>query len=197
MSTTFCMIRHGQTDWNLQRRYQGQIDIPLNSKGLLQAKNAFLTLQGQVFEALYSSDLQRALQTAAEIGRAVNLPVLTDKRLREIHQGDWEGQLIDEVFLTDPDGVNAVYTDPHSIGRPGGESILIVAERVQLCLTDLSMLYNHHKVLVVSHGLAIATAICISRKIPLAETRKYIPNNCELTEIQFPYADDLVNYEKL
>ena len=187
MSTTFYLVRHGQTDWNLQRRYQGQIDIPLNSKGLLQAKDAANALQGQNFDALYSSDLQRALQTAVEIAGVVNLPVLTDIRLREIHQGDWEGRLIDDVFKSDPDSVTAVYSDPNMVCRPGGESIFMVAERVQMCLTELSTRYNHKKVLIVSHGLAIATAICVSQSIPLTEARNYIPNNCQLTEIQFPY----------
>ncbi len=181
------MIRHGQTDWNLQRRYQGQIDIPLNSTGLLQAKNAAATLRGQAFDALYSSDLQRAAQTAAEISEVLNLAVLTDVRLREIHQGDWEGRLIDAVFKDDPENVKAVYADPRTTRRPGGESILDLADRVRGCLLDLNMRHDHQKVLVVSHGLAIATAICSSKNIPLTKARNYIPNNCQETEIHFPF----------
>ncbi len=179
------MIRHGQTDWNLQRRYQGQIDIPLNSIGLLQAENAANSLRGQVFDALYSSDLQRAMQTASEIGKVVNLTVLTDVRLREIHQGDWEGLSIDDVFQDDTHNVNAVYADPITTRRPGGESIVDLAERVTRCLTDLSLCHNHQKVLVVSHGLAIATAICTAKNIALSNARNFIPENCQVTDIEF------------
>lgn len=185
MSTTFFIVRHGQTDWNLQRRYQGQIDIPLNNAGLLQAKEIANALSGRQFDALYSSDLQRAIQTAQEIAGAIYLPIQKDSRLREIHQGDWEGKLMDEVLQDDPISVGMVYQNPDINRRPGGESIGDVSERIQACLQELSVLHRRKKVFIVSHGLAIATAICINKGIPLTRARDYIPNNCQITEIQF------------
>lgn len=184
MPTIFTMVRHGQTDWNLQRRYQGQIDIFLNASGILQAKELANSLSGMRFDGLISSDLQRAMQTASEIAAIIHLPVQQDIRLREIHQGDWEGRLMDDVFQNDPLSVDQVYKDPDNYKRPGGESIAGLARRIQSCLQELSQLNGDKKIIVVSHGLAIATAICISRNIPLIEARNYIPNNCQLTEIQ-------------
>lgn len=184
MSTRFFLVRHGQTDWNKQRRYQGQKDIPLNQMGLAQAYQIALSFTNQPFDALYSSDLRRAFQTATEISKVVGLPIQLDDRLREIHQGDWEGRLIDDVFLHDPTSVDMVYAQPHSTRRPGGESIADLAQRIQNCLRELNQRHNGGRVIIVSHGLAIATAICAQENHPLSKAREFIPDNCQVTTIQ-------------
>jgi 2,3-bisphosphoglycerate-dependent phosphoglycerate mutase len=91
--TEIWLVRHGQTDWNLEGRLQGQLDVPLNETGMGQVRLLAATLQGKRFGALFSSDLMRARQTAECVSTAVNLPIFFDKRLREISQGQFEGML--------------------------------------------------------------------------------------------------------
>lgn len=171
--TELHLIRHGQTDWNLVGRYQGQADIPLNATGLAQARALALKLNGQRFDALFSSDLQRAYQTAQAISRVLNLPVQLHRSLREIHMGAWEGKLLAEV--------SQGYTQnksPHS--KPaGGESVTDVAARLKLAADEICRANPGKRVLVVSHGLALATLVCQAQNIPLEEIYEHIPDNAE------------------
>src|SRR5690349_10093577 len=83
--TRICIVRHGETDWNAARRIQGQTDIPLNDTGRLQAKATAQGLRGQHFAAIYSSDLQRAHDTAEATAQVLQLPVQAETGLRERH----------------------------------------------------------------------------------------------------------------
>src|SRR4030067_2492051 len=91
------LIRHGETDWNVDGRWQGQADVPLNARGIAQAEETAQSLSNVKFAAIYSSDLARARQTAEALSRIVGLPVQTDARLREIHQGAWQGLRVPEI----------------------------------------------------------------------------------------------------
>jgi len=178
-------MRHGQTDWNFQNRYQGQLDIPLNDKGINQAIIAAKKLSGQSFDFLYSSDLLRAVQTAEQLANVINLPIQKDPRLREVNQGQWQGLLISEVF--DP-LINASSDLNESIEfrhPPGGESISEVADRVWNCLAELAQKHTHQKIILVSHGMAIATALCKFRNIPLWKAKEIIPENCEIVSMKW------------
>ena len=179
------LVRHGQTDWNLEGRYQGQADIPLNQTGMEQARLLSLSLHEVSFSAIYSSDLKRARLTADYLSAIFNLPVRIDRRLREINQGEWEGQLISEIrkrYRTQlPSGEKAIFMQP-----PGGEAVLEVAERMQEAANEMA--YNHRgeKVLVVSHGLSVATLLCRVRAIPLDVVYSQIPENAQPTQIFWP-----------
>ncbi|HSM24624.1 MAG TPA: histidine phosphatase family protein [Anaerolineaceae bacterium] len=177
LSTTIYFIRHGETDWNLQQRYQGQKDIPLNTTGTNQAQKIASSLVGKKFSALYSSDLSRAVQTAQEIEKIVNLPITTNPSLREINQGEWEGQYIKDVLTAQGDVVRSIYMNPYTSRKPGGESIGEVAERMYTFLDQLVEKHNQETIIVVSHGLAIATVLCKVRELPLEMAVKNIPEN--------------------
>ncbi|MHB8133225.1 MAG: histidine phosphatase family protein [Anaerolineaceae bacterium] len=187
MTTTFHLIRHGQTDWNIQNRYQGQVDVPLNETGINQARNAAKMLAGQSFNLLYSSDLMRAVQTAEELSKVVDLPIHKDPRLREINQGQWQGLLIDEVLNPKMESISTKVETIESFHPPDGESIIEVADRVWRCLDDLAKIHTHHNIILVSHGMAIATALCKFRGIPLWQTKENIPENCEIVQIKWNY----------
>lgn len=171
--TELHLIRHGQTDWNVAGRYQGQADIPLNTVGLAQARALAERLSGQRFDALFSSDLQRAYQTAEAIAAAVGLPIHALRVLREIHMGEWEGKLLAEV--------SQGYTQnksPHSKPQ-GGESVAQVAARLAQAADSICRAHPGGRVLVVSHGLALATLVCQARSIPLEQVYEHIPDNAE------------------
>lgn len=173
----FCLVRHGQTDWNLQGRYQGQSDVPLNENGRLQARALARQLQGQYFTAVYTSDLRRARETAEIIAETAGLPVILDPRLREIDQGEWEGQLVEAIKARYTDLWQQRTEDPASVRPPGGETVVEVARRVYAALDDITCQHPDGPVLVVSHGLALATVICKLRSIPVGQAYTVIPDN--------------------
>lgn len=175
--TTIYLIRHGETDWNREQRYQGQQDIPLNSTGIEQAQLIADNLNGHLFSALYSSDLMRAYQTAQEIAKKVKLSITTHPALREINQGEWEGRYIKDVLASSGDEVRVVYQNPYTARKPGGESIGEVAERMYSYLDHLAEKHDQQTIIVVSHGLAIATVLCKDRKLPLEMAIRNIPEN--------------------
>ncbi|MGD0751060.1 MAG: histidine phosphatase family protein [Anaerolineales bacterium] len=177
--TELCLVRHGQTDWNLQGRYQGQSDVSLNQNGLAQARTLARQIQGQTFAAIYSSDLKRAKETALIIATAMHLPVIFDARLREINQGEWEGQLVDIIRARYENLWQKRSVDPASLRPPGGETVGELAERIQAALDDIVHLHPGLSVLIVSHGLALATALCKVRGIPIGQAYTVIPENAQ------------------
>lgn len=94
--TEIIFIRHGLTDWNIERRAQGQSDIPLNNKGRKQARQLATRLKNSKWHLIFSSDLLRASETASIVADSLGLVVQTDQRLREIHKGETEGTTLEE-----------------------------------------------------------------------------------------------------
>lgn len=177
--TRFCLVRHGQTDWNIEGRYQGQSDVPLNTTGRVQATTLTLKLTGQSFSAIYSSDLKRAKETAEIVAAMLNLPVSVDTRLREINQGDWEGQLAKDIQSQFTELWQEWKETPARIRPPNGESVDEVAHRIYAVLDEISIRYPSGLVLIVSHGLAIATVLCKQQNLKIEQAYKIIPNNAE------------------
>lgn len=175
----YCLVRHGQTDWNLEGRYQGQSDVPLNENGRLQARTLAQLLQGQNFTAVYTSDLQRARETAEIAAAIFGLTAIPDLRLREIHQGEWEGQLVEVIKALYAGLWQQRSVDPASIRPPGGETVEEVARRVYAALDDIARQHSAGPVLVVSHGLALATVICRVRNISIGQAYTVIPDNAK------------------
>jgi probable phosphoglycerate mutase len=150
--TRFCIVRHGETDWNAARRMQGQIDIPLNAAGRAQAAATAAGLAGECFDALYSSDLMRTWQTAQPIAAACRLEVRALPGLRERHYGRMQGMTADEARKCLPE-IHAAYAgrDPqHDL--EGGESLTAFAQRVATTLGELAAAHADETVLVVAHG---------------------------------------------
>lgn len=181
--TEFWLVRHGQTDWNLAGRYQGQSDIPLNQTGIEQARTLAQKLDGMSFDAIYSSDLSRAFQTASIAAEKLHLPVRKDRRLREICQGTWEGMSLQEVREKYIEDFDRGAADPTFSRAPGGESVLEVATRMAEAANDIHKNHPHGKILLVSHGLAVSTLYCQSNGISLTQVYKHIPDNAVATKI--------------
>lgn len=183
--TTLYLIRHGQTDWNLEGRYQGQADVPLNATGRAQAEALATQLQGRTFMALYTSDLQRARETADILARVVALPVQGEPRLREINQGEWEGQLVTAIKTRYTELWAQRTTDPANLRPPGGETVAEVAARMYAALDDIAYAHPNESVLIVSHGLALATVLCRVQNFPLAQAYQHIPENATPVDVSW------------
>jgi broad specificity phosphatase PhoE len=177
------LVRHGQTDWNLARRYQGQKDIPLNAEGLKQAQLLAGQLASKSFDAIYSSDLQRAWQTAQVLHQGRGIPLKTDIRLREICFGEWEGEVFSEMLAKFPNRFALSRSDPGIVMAPGGESVAQVAARTSSFADEISILYPSGRVLIVTHGMALATLVCRANGVPLTEAHKIVPENALPVEI--------------
>ena len=137
------LIRHGQTDWNVERKIQGQTDISLNSNGKQQAEEAANEIANLKIDRIISSDLSRAKETAEIINKKVGAEITYDKRLREVNYGDFEGIQIDK--FTDKDWVIFNET-PEKIK---GESRQQVYDRVKSFIDEIK---DDENVLVVTHG---------------------------------------------
>ena len=143
--TRVLVLRHGQSEWNRLRRWQGQADIDLDDEGARQAAAAGEVLGA--FDAIWASDLARARRTAEIIAAAVGIgPVRTDARLRETHVGPWEGLTHAEVDAGWP-GYLAAHLRPE-----GFEPYEQAAERMRRALVDIAAPQPGGEVLVVSHG---------------------------------------------
>ena len=116
-TTTFYIVRHGQTDWNVQKKIQGHTDIPLNETGHMESKRLAAELTGTTFDVAYSSDLKRAYETSLIIKNNHALDVFKDKRLRERHFGKWEGRYFSELDALTNEDKSDVETDEAMIQR--------------------------------------------------------------------------------
>ncbi len=145
-----CLVRHGETDWNVEHRMQGWTDIPLNARGRQQAQALAAALRDTAFDAVVSSPLQRALHTAQAVaqGREVRL----EPRLRERHHGEVQGLTRDEMRVAHPALHAALVARRPGYLPPGGESIEAFDARVRAALTDLREAHAGCTVLAVAHG---------------------------------------------
>ena len=141
------LIRHGQTDWNIDKKIQGQTDIPLNENGKLQAKNISEDISKLKIDRIISSDLSRAKETANIINENIGVKIDFDKRLREVGYGDLEGTLVDtlteetwDIFNKTPEKLN-------------GETRVEVYKRIKSFFDELKR--EDGNTLVVTHGGAI------------------------------------------
>jgi glucosyl-3-phosphoglycerate phosphatase len=159
--------RHGRTASNAGGRFQGQLDVPLDEVGRVQAKDAAEQLAAEI-EAevgtsrpcrLVSSDLSRAHETAMALGSRLGLPVTTDAALRELSLGSWQGLTHDEVIAVDPEGYAAWRSGSYESRAGGGESRNQVAERTERAIRDYAAEQDGGVLVVASHGAALRGAV--------------------------------------
>ncbi|GAP13829.1 fructose-2,6-bisphosphatase [Longilinea arvoryzae] len=184
--TEIWLVRHGETEWNREQRFMGQQDIPLNRAGLQQAADLAVSLRGQHFNALYSSDLLRARQTAEALAAALKLPLRLDARLREVMLGVWQGQTHADVQARYPLQWAERYANPPDFRPPAGETIAEMAARAYPVLDEIAAAYPRGLVLLVSHGILLAALICRARGLPLALIYAQNPANARPEIIDWP-----------
>jgi broad specificity phosphatase PhoE len=151
------LIRHGQTDWNADRRWQGHADVPLNEVGKAQARALAERLDGWQLNAMYSSDLKRAAMTAEILGRSLNLKPIHNPAWRERNVGFFAGLTNDEVQQAYPEAWHEMQRGV--VNPPGGEHFLELYERVVGAYEQLLHQHAEGTVAVVSHGGALHALI--------------------------------------
>ena len=150
------LVRHGETESNRQKRYQGWMESPLSEKGLKQAEKAGLFLGNNNIDGLFCSDLERAFHTARVIGSFCGLKPEISPLLREIHFGRWEGMTYNEIEARWGEDIRRWFDDPFTRSAPEGETIEQVCERMLAFLNELPLKRpDCNRVIVVSHGGSI------------------------------------------
>jgi probable phosphoglycerate mutase len=179
------LIRHGETEWNLQRRMQGQQDSPLTPLGLQQARQVALRLRSVPHTALYSSDLGRAWQTARCIAGETGRDVVREPGLRERRFGIFEGLTNAEIEVRHPD-LHALFEkrDPHFV-MPGGESAAQFHERCLGTLETIARRHHGETVVVVTHGLVLDALYRAACKMPLHQARGFPLLNCSISTFRY------------
>jgi probable phosphoglycerate mutase len=150
--TRIILIRHGETDWNTQTRIQGHIDIALNRRGRWQAQRLGAALADEGLAAVYSSDLQRARETAQAVADASGLSVQVSPTLRERAFGSFEGHTFAEIEAQWPEHAMRWRRRDPSFGPPGGETLLAFFERSLQAVHDLAAAHHGQAVAMVAHG---------------------------------------------
>jgi len=156
-TTTALLIRHGQTDWNVERRWQGHYDAPLNAAGREQACRLARRLAGWPIEAIYSSDLRRAAETAQILGDAVGLTPVLDPAWRELHVGAFEGHTREEIRERFPEAWAQM--SQGFIQAPQGESLSELGRRVAPRFEQLLAEHEAQMFAIVSHGATLRSLL--------------------------------------
>lgn len=151
-ATRVIAIRHGETAWNVDNRIQGQLDIGLNEAGLWQAARVAQALSDEPIDTIYASDLSRAWQTAQAIAEVVACPLRPDLGLRERAFGEFEGLTYAEIEATWPDMSRQWRQREPLWAPPGGESLVVLRERVLTTVTHLAAQHIGGQIVLVAHG---------------------------------------------
>ena len=157
--TTIYLTRHGQTEWNKARIMQGWQNSPLTPLGKTQAKQLGERLKAIKFDALYSSDSDRAFHTAKIIRHTRNQEITKLPALREIHLGEWEGKPISEFEQSYPTQFHNFWNCPHLFTSSTGENFFDVKERVIQAIDEIINRHPQDCVLIVTHAIVVKTIL--------------------------------------
>lgn len=184
-ATRLLVIRHGETAWNTESRIQGHIDIPLNEKGRWQAERLAHALADEHIHAIYSSDLQRARDTAEAIASGNGLDVMLDMQLRERHFGRFEGMTQDEIAAVWPEEARRWRDRDPSYGPEGGEVLTRFYERSVAALTRLALRHPGQQIAVVAHGGVLDCFYRAANGVTLEQPRGWKITNASINRLLF------------
>jgi phosphoserine phosphatase len=172
--TRILLIRHGETDWNRIRRFQGRSNLPLNQNGKDQAHALALALEDESLTAIYSSPLIRTLETARLIKVFhPSIPLFEEEGLVEMNLGEFEGMEAQHWAAEYPDFLRTWQETPASVTMPGGESLQEVQTRTIGTLERITKLYpTESTLLLCSHNFVNLTMLCYALRVPLDRFRE-------------------------
>lgn len=178
------IVRHGQTNWNILGKVQGQEDIELNEIGKEQAKKLASKLTKEKIDIIYTSDLKRSYQTAKIISDTINSNIIIDKNLREIHFGNWQGLTLTNIKKDFKKEYIIWRTEPHKLNLPGAEKLIEVQERMKKIINNVLRSENQN-ILIVSHATAIKTLILGILDLDLAKFNNIKIDNTSISIIEY------------
>jgi broad specificity phosphatase PhoE len=170
VATTLVLVRHGETDWNRERRFQGRADQPLNEAGRNQARELAKLLHDEPVSALYTSPLRRASETAEILAGTFGLQAEPLDALLEIDVGAWEGLTIEEVRATHREQADEDWRSGWEDGETYGE----LSKRVVPALVELGTKHEGEQVLAVTHAGPLRAAIAASMRLSYDDARPLI-----------------------
>ncbi|MBV7276670.1 histidine phosphatase family protein [Clostridiaceae bacterium UIB06] len=154
--TIIYLARHGQTEWNLEKRMQGHKNSPLTKLGITQAEGLYNRLLEETIDIIYSSGSKRAYDTAAIIGGNRCIPIIVKQELREIHMGDWEGLQQSDIISRYYEAWSHFWNKPHLYVPTGlGESYQELQDRVIPVIKDIINLNGGKTILIVTHRITL------------------------------------------
>lgn len=154
------LLRHGETTWNIEGRYQGQEDTPLSPRGLEQGRKAALALKNIPIDRAISSPLSRSFETCRMASDYHHLTVMKDGRLIEISHGLWEGIHADEIEARYPKEFRLWHTHPEQVQMPEGENLEDVRKRAREAFDEYAAKYDGETVLVAAHDAVNKAIVC-------------------------------------
>lgn len=179
--TKLLLVRHGITEMNSLMKFSGHTDVDLNEEGFRQVEKLGERLAKEQIDAVYCSDLKRAVSTAEVISRGHGTEISSCFELREINYGDAEGLSFDEISRQYPEVTKALRDFSPELSFPGGEDFKGFTARVCSFLDKLDNHAEEHTVLIVAHGGSLRTLICDLLAIGQEHWRKFRFDNASLT----------------
>ena len=182
--TRLCIVRHGETAWNAEHRVQGQLDVPLNAIGLAQAQATSKVLGQEKFDAIYSSDLSRAQQTAQPAADLLSMKILIEKDLRERHYGIFERLTYAEVKARFPEDYARFEAREPEYAFRTGESLKDFSARSIAVISRLAKQHENESILVFTHGGVLDKLFRYITGLPLSAERKFGVPNAGLNRVE-------------
>lgn len=183
--TTLLVIRHGETEWNVEERFQGHGDSPLTDAGRAQAQAIALRMKDIPFDTLVSSDLGRAMETASIITEQTGHIVREDARLRERNFGDLEGLTFQTIKERYARILNQLDTNDPDYVIPNGESLRQHYQRNTACIEELIETNHGSTVAMVVHGGVLDSVFRLVTNLPLNAPRCFVTTNASLSIVHY------------
>ena len=182
-ATRIIAIRHGETTWNVDTRIQGQLDIPLNANGRWQAERLAEALKGEPIQAIYTSDLARAWETAQYVSRATGVELTKEIGLRERGFGDFEGKTFAEIEQLLPEqSLRWRKRDPE-FSPAGGESLVALRARVVEAAQRLAALHAGEQIALVGHGGVMDVLYRAATRLDIQAPRTWALGNAAINRL--------------
>lgn len=179
------LVRHGQTEWNQQGRYQGNLDVPLDAVGRAQGERTARRLASEKVAAVYASDLSRAKETGEMIARATGAPLRINPLLRESNYGVWEGKNYAEIEADDPETYRKWTIDPLHVRPEGSEPLLEAKERMRRAIQAIRDEVKESDAIVVGHGGTLRWVVIDAVNAPLEAYLRMAPDNCSISIVEY------------